>query len=325
MNTIPVFFTFDRNYVVAAQVAIYSLLKYAAKQYRYELYVLHTELTRKHYRQLSRITNKFPNAALHFMDMSSYSDSEEVARLGVKAHFSKEIYYKLVAAELFPAYDRIICTDVDVVFLGDIAPSFFMHPDEFFYFAGVGQVIENARMNTYQQQFTDEEREKLKKEFGAGYMLLNLKAIREHNMQQQLTDFYKANYARLYLPEQDCIILCCYPHTFHLPITYCVTTDYYKAKRESLVLYQENEALPREPERAMSLFEEALAHPIQLHYVGMHKPWNSFGTTKQRVWFSLLCEAGCCFDFIRATPRFVRQRMKRYSLRRFIRKIKQRL
>ena len=43
MEKIPVFFTFDKNYVVAAEVAIYSMLKHASPAYEYKLYVLHTD------------------------------------------------------------------------------------------------------------------------------------------------------------------------------------------------------------------------------------------------------------------------------------------
>ncbi len=39
METIPIFFTFDRYYVLAACVAFHSLLTNAAPEYQYQLYV----------------------------------------------------------------------------------------------------------------------------------------------------------------------------------------------------------------------------------------------------------------------------------------------
>ena len=44
METIPIFFTFDRYYVLAACVAFHSLLTNAAPEYQYQLYVVHTDL-----------------------------------------------------------------------------------------------------------------------------------------------------------------------------------------------------------------------------------------------------------------------------------------
>ena len=47
MQKIPVFFTFDANYLLAAKVAIHSMMKHASQQYWYELYVFHTTLSPK--------------------------------------------------------------------------------------------------------------------------------------------------------------------------------------------------------------------------------------------------------------------------------------
>ena len=38
---IPIFFTFDGYYVLAACVAFYTLLKNASKEYNYKLYIVH--------------------------------------------------------------------------------------------------------------------------------------------------------------------------------------------------------------------------------------------------------------------------------------------
>lgn len=323
MEKIPVFFTFDKNYVVAAQVAIYSMLKQAAPHYTYKLYVLHTDIPLAAQKRLNRLVGKFDKATLDFIDTSAFDDDAHI--LQSKAHFSKEIYYKLIAAEIFPQYDRIICSDVDVAFTGDISESYFMHPDRFFYFAGVGQILASDRMKNYDPDFTPEEKEILKKEIAAGYLLMNLKVIRENGMQQQLTDFYKANYHRLRLPEQDCMILCCWPHIAYLPLKFVVCTNYYQTDIRTASFYKENDGFPQQHEEACRTFEEALATPVQLHYVGGNKPWNSLGVPKQSVWLSLLWESGCTGDFLQALPGFIRKRLERYSLKRFYTKISKRI
>ena len=323
MEKIPVFFTFDKNYVVAAQVAIYSMLKQAAPRYTYKLYVLHTDIPLAAQKKINRLVAKFDNATLDFIDTSAFDDDAHI--LQSKAHFSKEIYYKLIAAEIFPQYDRIICSDVDVAFTGDISESYFMHPDRFFYFAGVGQILESSRMKNYDPDFTPEEKEILKKEIAAGYLLMNLKVIRENAMQQKLTDYYKANYHRLRLPEQDCMILCCWPHIAYLPLKFVVCTNYYHTDTRTASFYKENDGFPQRHEEACRTFEEALATPVQLHYVGGNKPWNSLCVPKQSVWLSLLWESGCTADFLQALPGFIRKRLERYSLKRFYTKISKRI
>jgi lipopolysaccharide biosynthesis glycosyltransferase len=323
MKEIPVFFTFDRYYVVAAGVAIYSLLKHASPNYDYKLYILHRDIPPSARKKLLSIVNRFSNAVLEFIDTSSFDRHKDIPT--GKAHFSKEIYYKLIAAELFPQYDYIICSDVDVVFRGDISPSYSVFKDDFFYFAGVGQIVENGRMDAYKEQFTKEEQEVLKKEIAAGYLLINLKTIRENQLQERLTQFYIDNYYRLYLPEQDCIVLCCWPHIKHLPMEYVVCNSYYRLKPDTIAFYTDNDSMPLQRTEALAIFTHALTHPVQLHYVGANKPWNSFFVPKQSIWFAMLYESECVALFLKSIPTFILKRMRRYSLKRFLSKMRNRI
>ena len=150
MQKIPVFFTFDANYLLAAKVAIHSMMKHASPQYWYELYVFHTTLSTKAQQSLQNSLKEFAYAELHFINVTQYD--EKIKNFGTKAHYSKEIFYKLIATDVLPQYDRIICSDVDVVFTGDFSPVFFMFPNEKFYYAGVGP-IENSSMPYYRQDF----------------------------------------------------------------------------------------------------------------------------------------------------------------------------
>lgn len=326
MKEIPVFFTFDRCYVVPAAVAFHTLLKYADKGYVYCLYVLHIDLVREDQRWLGSIVHRFENATLTFIDMANYPLGEE-ARKG-KSHFSKDIFYKLVAAEIFPQYDRILCSDVDVIFRGDISKSFFMYENEFFYYAGVGQIIQSKRMDTYKKEFSSQEQQVLEQEIAAGYLLFNLKAIRENNMQEKLTDFYLSNYHRLKLPEQDTLILCCWPYVKQLPMEYLVCNTYYRLNTKSISFYTKNKTLTPSSdnkEDMLKQFEQSLSHPVQLHYVGPDKPWNSLCCPKQLLWFASLKEAGAVIRYIASLPAYMQQKIKRYSIKRFMRKLYGRL
>ena len=50
-----------------------------------------------------------------------------------KGHYSKEIYYKFLAPSLFPQYEKMIITDVDVVYTGDISVQYinYLKNDEY--------------------------------------------------------------------------------------------------------------------------------------------------------------------------------------------------
>ena len=321
MKQIPIFFTFDRYYAVPAAVAFYSLLRHAAPLYQYNLYVLHTSIPQAIQKRLTRLVKRFPNADLQFVDVSHFDGQGDIGQ--GKSHFSKEIYYKLIAAEIFPQYDRILCSDVDVVFTGDISPSYFLFPDEDFYYAGVGQVLESGRMKAYADDlFSPQEKQALEQELMAGYLLFNLKAIRRDGMLERLTDFYRRNYHRLPLPEQDCLALCCGPRVRHLPMEYVVCNTYYKPfSRGDVHFVSTSRWLPEGEAERLAMFTRALARPVQVHYVGPLKPWNSLQVPKRGLWFACLREAGLTASYLRMLPAFIRQRLGRYSLRRFFTKI----
>ena len=208
-----------------------------------------------------------------------------------------------------------------MVFERDISSSYFLFPDEDFCFAGIRQIVESDRMRTYGKDFSLEELQVLEKEIGAGYMLVNLKYIREKGIQQRLVDFYVSNYDRLRLPEQDCITLVCWPYLRYLPLAYAVCNNYYEKTEKDLKLYPKCKELASEDKmQSKKKFFDILSSPIQIHYVGAFKPWNSFGVLKSNRWFYYLYQSGCSYYYFMDIPLYIKNRLKRYSLRRFINK-----
>lgn len=317
MKTIPIFFTFDKNYVLAAKVAIYSMLAHASKDYIYKLYILHTSLSKKECNSISSVVKQF-KVEIQFINVSEYE--KKINGLQGKAHYSKEIFYKLIAADLFPQYDRILCTDVDVVFTGDISEAFFMFPDEDFIYAGVGPINNKNRMPQYDKKFSDEEKNILEHEIGAGFLLLNLGNIRKYNKQEEMINFYINNYERLILPEQDCMILTCWPKVKYIPTRYVVITSFYKINTDNFDFYKGTPEFDCPHEEAVKHFISALRNPVQIHYAGPNKPWNSIMVTKQNEWFKAMIKAGCLWEYIYSQPSFFINKIKKYSLRRFINK-----
>jgi len=69
------------------------------------------------------VVNHFKNAELEFIEMNNQFDGYLDASL--HSVFTKEVLYKLLAPSLFPNHDKLIITDVDVIFLSDISKSYF--------------------------------------------------------------------------------------------------------------------------------------------------------------------------------------------------------
>lgn len=314
---IPLFFTFDELYVVPAIVTFYSLLRHANPAHRYALHVLHPGISVSAQQHLQRVVDQFPHATLEWHDTSA---DEGVKDCPSKSHFSKEIYFKLCAPELFPQHERVLCSDVDVLFLGDVSEAFFAFPGEDFYYAGIDTLLPTQRAKLY-RDFSPEEQERLAREICAGFLLFNLTSLRRDNMQARWTTYYKENYARLPFPEQDCMALCAGHSVRYFDPHFSVSNFYYRVDVQYTPFYEHCQSLPADDAERRRIFSDALQHPIQLHYIGASKPWNSLGVAKQRLWFKYLWKSGATGYYLRCLPKLLRHRLRRYSLSRFLRKL----
>ena len=137
MEIIPVVHCFDNNYVLPAAVAFYSLLENADSKYFYKIYVLHNDITLENQEKLIKNIEKFKNSELIFIDMKNrFLDTWE--KLQAKEHYSKEMFYKLLTPSIFREYEKIVLSDVDVIYLDDISKEFLNFDiNENFYFAGI--------------------------------------------------------------------------------------------------------------------------------------------------------------------------------------------
>lgn len=284
---IPVMHCFDNNYVIPAIVAFYSMLENASKDYDYKLYVLHTDITEDNQNVLQQTVSCFDNASLEFINMGNRFD-DLWKNLVTKGHYSKEMFYKFVPPSIFPQYDKIIISDVDVVWAGDISKSFVLFDaDEDFYLAGhtgcmlKGSWIENSA-KTYLNDWSAEEIKKLKT--NACFWLFNLKKMRQDQMEQKFIDCAVKNISRIKQPEQDVVNLCCYPKIKEMPFYFCTCTYVYD-------LYKTEEDLNNDLIRTKEELTEAMESPVQLHFATAAKPWNNpFICTKSEEWFKVLAK-----------------------------------
>jgi lipopolysaccharide biosynthesis glycosyltransferase len=270
-------FCFNNEYTIPAAVAFRSLLENASKDYFYKLHVLHTDITLENREKLQEIEVEFQrHASLEFLHMQNrFEDLWKKTK--TKGHYSKEAFYKLIAPSLFPQYEKIIISDVDVVFLGDVSPSYFsFDPAEDIYVAGVGGVGKILHIrDDYKKNFSQEEIRKLV--IGAGYMVYNLNKMRKDNLESSFLKCVESNHLRVLQLELDVINLCCYPKIKFLPLKNLMCNYVYD-------LYNTDEDFNNDETFSALELKEAMENPIQLHYAGYKKPWKE-DCTKAEEWF----------------------------------------
>ena len=293
---IPIMFCFDNNYVIPAAVTFYSLLENSNKNYFYKMYVLHTDITEDNQRKLKENIQKFSDfSELIFINMENKFEKlwETIA---TKGHFSKEVMYKVLVASIFPKYDKIIVSDVDVVFLNDISESYFsIDSDEDYYLAGIKMIGKlKWYMDQYLDRFTQKEVEALSG-FCGGYIVFNLKKLRQDNMEEKFINCFINDGHRINQMEQDVLNLCCYPKTKRLPLKYLTCSyvwDEYKTEKdkETDIYYTKEE------------INDAMTNTVQLHYATSRKPWKDVDCTKSEIWFEYLFKTNYIREYLENLP-----------------------
>lgn len=291
---IPVMHCFDNNYVIPAAVSFYSMLENADPQYNYRLFVLHSDITVQNQQKLTKLVRGFKNADLEFIEMNNQLD-DIWNNLANTDHLSREMLYKLIAPEIFPQYDQLIITDVDVVFLGDISPSIRVFDNnQDAYFAGVHHINPDKTFlrsyyENYRTVFSAIEYEQLK--ICAGYLVLNVKKLREDKMSTVFIDYLEKNAERLLQPEQDTINFCCRSKQISmLPLNYVVCSYMYD-------ICTTPDVTASDPYYTYQEMADAMQHPIQLHYATKTKPWNTPDSTKAEIWYDYLEKTGFFEEF----------------------------
>lgn len=280
-NEIPVVHCFDARYVAPAAVSFLSMLENASRYSFYRLYVLHPGIPDADIAALTEIVRRFDNASIEFRRLES--EYKLLDRLWDKLpdkgrrHYSREMFLKLAMPSLFPEYDKIVVTDVDVVWKGDVASCFDEFGDGGEYVAGINSSLLSCEWAKSQEHlslstFSDEERTKIRSGIGAGYMFMDLAAMRRDGVQDRLFDFVQKNIERLRNPEQDAFNIVCAGKIRILPNRMMVCSYLYDKTTDA--------------ERALNA--PRIENPVQVHYASQEKPWNTPSSAMSEEWFRVL-------------------------------------
>lgn len=274
-NTIPIVFTFDDNYAFPAAIAIKSLVHTGNRGTWYEIYVLYRNLSVENRRCLDQI------AKINWIEVSD----DLFAGVPVSSEYPVDVYYRLAIHDILPMYDRIIYSDVDVLFQGDLAEVYNTDLGGA-YWAGVPLECNeipseatlaaqkgkpgDANYMTGHTKFAENHNELI---FANGFMLINAKKMREDQMTEVFLKTIKQFSGRLKMFDLEVLNLACQDGTIKsLPFDYCVLEDISIAKDfrdTNLYPFLSRVFSDRE-------LRHAVNNPVILHYTGAEsvRVWN---------------------------------------------------
>lgn len=164
-------FSINRPHFLFCTVTIYSLLKNNQNNCFFHIYLLHNNCISEadvHCAVNSHPLNKFNNFKIVLADVSILEDLKKLSPI---KHWTKEIYFKLFTPILLPNVNKVMHLDTDVLVTKNIINLLNTNIDNYM-FAGSCD---------------------FKNWLNAGILLINLKKIREHNIQPQIISLLKTN------------------------------------------------------------------------------------------------------------------------------------
>lgn len=266
---IQIAFCFDINMFGPACVSIGSLLDSKKADEHFDIHCIVDEKCIRQKEVLINIVNKrdADSSIIIYSAPDTFSSSYEVRGI------STATYLRLTLHRVLPDIDKIIYSDVDVLFCDSIKGLWEINVDNY-YFAGVkGTNNFRDKWAKYADFDYYEELDGLKGNYiNAGILLMNLQRIREERME----DVWNLKAKRKYqYQDQDIINISCKNQILFMPLKYNVAAYlipkwYQKYYTEGI--FSKEEAM------------DAYKHPVILHYAGV-KPWNDCNAFRADVWW----------------------------------------
>ena len=256
MNVVPIVFAFDENLEFPACVCVSSLLKSADTNTQYDIFILHSSECDFSKSILNDYPRLFKNCNITFLPVrNEFTTAFEIRGITTPA------YYRLIIPEIIPQYDKILYSDVDVIFREDLS-KYYKIDLEGYYMAGADN---GSALRKDVQKYIAEELgiDHLKGHYYSGNLLINSKLIREDNI---IPVFRRLAKKRFHQQDMDIINIACYGRIKPLSPAFCLTnylTDLIVNRRDEMLRFFSEEEL-----------KHALDYGI-VHYNGP-KPWKEF-------------------------------------------------
>ena len=256
MKTIPILFTFDDSLILPAGVCISSLLRSAAAETFYDIFILYSEKYDLENSDLNRLTETYGNCRLNFRKVGA----EFVGAYEIRG-IPETAYYRLISPEIITEYDKIIYSDVDVIFRSDLAKYYELD-------LGTNCFAAVDNCSALRPDVQLEVRDRLGLDWRNGYyysgnLVINLRQIREEGLCDKFRELGHNDYNQ---QDMDIMNIACNGRFLPLGPAFCLTNYLYdlavKRRADMDAIYGHDAV------------EEALRSGI-IHYNGA-KPWNGW-------------------------------------------------
>jgi len=244
--------TLNENYVGPLKVMLWSLF-FNNPGESFRVYLIHSSISDQSVAELEAFVSK-KGHTLHVIRVQDdwFTDAPVVL------HYSKEMYYRLLAYKLLPAeLEKALYLDPDILVINPIRELYDTDVSEYLFGAAYHEMISvkeinMVRLNAYEME----------EYFNTGVLLMNLTLQRQKLNEEDVFAYINKHKSRLILPDQD------------------VLNALYGKETERLNEFQYNyDARYYQYYKFLSDGEidmdYVMRHTVILHFCGKRKPWHS--------------------------------------------------
>ena len=260
MTNIPVVFCFDSRIILGASVAIKSLIDCAKDTTTYDIRIFHSDINLKDQKNISKLTeNTRHNIAFHYINPDIFKNAPKN-----KGSWTEIVYYRLLIPEILKEYNKVIYSDVDVLFRGDLEELYLTDVND--YEMGMVKAEKNTPDVIEHRYYSENTKDFI---YWSGLILYNSERFREEKILNKLKENIKIHKNKLKAYDLDLINITC-QNVLPLDLKYCVLQGIY---------YNNNFTRIKEYEYLKFVYEndeiqEAKNNTVILHYAGYPgKPW----------------------------------------------------
>lgn len=242
--------TLNENYVEPLKVMLWSLFFNNPKE-SFSVYLIHSSISAVRIAELEDFVFKNMQK-LYIIPVQD----EWFADAPVVMHYSKEMYYRLLACKLLPAeLEKVLYLDPDILVINPIKELYDTDITGHLYAAAYHELIpvkeiNMVRLNTYEME----------EYFNTGVLLMNLVLQRQIINERDIFAYINKNKTRLLLPDQDIFNALYSKQTKKLnELQYNYDTRYYRYHK--ILSNQEVD------------MDYVMYHTVILHFCGKKKPW----------------------------------------------------
>ena len=219
MATLNIVMATDENYILPIMVTISSVLSSSKSNNYFRIYILCThELSWESRERLESLRKKEKRLEISFVEI----DDPKLKTAATTAHIAVASYYRLYISRLIME-DRCLFLDGDMIIREDLTEVY--NTDiEGYYAAGVKDLGIQVNMEAYATYADYLGIPSMESYVNAGFMLFNLRKIREDNIDKRMIEAISDGYKYM---DQDIINKYFYGKIKHLPLRYDFFTEYY--------------------------------------------------------------------------------------------------